>query len=391
MLRMRWSFLLVVTLVVLSACLAHATVWTVSSIPALRSAVASAAPGDIIELTDGTYTWSDLSTACTITGKNNLTIRSQSGNRAACVIKGGGISNKKTQFCFKLYGSNYITIENMTLRDVYWHCVQVNEGSSYLTLRNLYMWDAGEGPIKTTVLGASGPFSDYGLVEDCVIGYTTTGQRTVVEGADLIASKGWVIRNTEFYNVLGKGSGVAYGCFAKAASEDTVIDNCYFQNCFIAISFGGGGSPIDIHRNSAPYEHYGGLMSNNVVHLTKDVAIYMNLANGFKVYNNTLWSTFTNGGSSIDLRFVGTDGTIYNNICSQSYRLRDGATGTFANNIFNASAGLFVNQAGADYHLVSTATSAIDQGLDTTADVPYDMDGQTRPRGSAVDIGADEY
>jgi hypothetical protein len=50
-----------------------------------------------------------------------------------------------------------------------------------------------------------------------------------------------------------------------------------------------------------------------------------------------------------------------------------------------------VDQPNKDYHLVSTATDAIDQGCDTLADVPYDMDWESRPKGSAIDIGADEY
>jgi len=375
----------------LSTARVSAATITVSSVSELRSAVAAAAPGDVIELTDGVYQWTE-STLVTISDKSNLTIRSQSGNRAAVVLQGAGI-NGGTQFVFKLYRSPHFTAENMTLRDVYWHCVQVNEDSDYCTLRNLVMWDAGEGPVKVTSPGHSGPYSDYGLIEDCVIGYTTQGMRDVVEGIDIVGSVGWVIRNCEFYNVT-KGPDpdlVGYGFFAKGNSQDTVVEGCYFENCDIPLSFGGGGTAPEWFRDGdMTYEHRGGIMRNNVVNGTKDVAIYMNSAHDFKVYNNTLWSTFAGYDSSIDSRF-NSSGEIANNICSQYYHLRDGGAATEHHNLWHASLSLFEDPGSGNFHLVSGATSAIDQGADLTADVPTDMDGQTRPIGAAVDIGADEY
>jgi len=361
----------------------------VSTVAEFRAAVEAAVPGTVIELTDGTYYWNDNTTLQRFTDKNNITVRSQSGNRDAVVLQGDGI-NSGTEFVFKLTRADYITIENLTMRDVYWHCVQVNEGSDHFTVRNCVMWDAGEGPIKSTVIsGLNGPFSDYGLVEDCKIGFTTTGQRSVVEGIDLIAGLGWVVRNTEFYNVI-KVPAPAYGCFAKAACIDTVIENCYAQNCDVSYSWGGGGSPVSLHRLELPAEHYGGIMRNNIVHTTTgDVGMYINSAVDFKIYNNTLWTA--NGFSSIDIRFALSTGDIVNNLCTDGYRLRDGALATVATNIWNADTSYFVNQPAADYHLVSTATNAIDKGTNVSADVPIDMDGEARPKGSALDIGADEY
>jgi len=384
------ALVMLCALAVLLAGPAGATVWTISSIAALQNAVNSAQPGDIIEVVNGTYTLTSFD-GIMIQDKNNLTIRSQSGNRDAVIIKGQGISNNNVGFVFKIFRSDYITLENMTLRDVYWHCVQLNEGSSNFILRNLYMWDAGEGPVKTTVLpNVLDLYCDDGLIENCVIGYTTTGMRSVVEGIDLIASARTVIRNNDFYNAKAKKQ-VGYGFFVKGNGEDTVVDNNYFQNCDIALSFGDGLCPWDYSRYLQEHpEHRRGIMKNNVVHGTYDVGIYLVEATDFKCYNNTVWSTYRSG-SSIDFRYTQTSGTCYNNICSQNYRLRDGATPTLSNNVWNAPTSLFVNQAGGNYHLVSTATQAINQGLDTTADVPYDMDGETRPKGAAVDIGADEF
>ena len=370
---------------------ASAATWNVSSVEELRSAVAAAQPGDTVLMADGTYGFGD-TTGCQIADKSDLTIRSASGNRGAVVLTGLGINSRKTEFGFKLYRSSRITIQDITIQNVYWHCIQVNEGSNYCTLRNLYMWDAGEGPVKVTSPGTAGPYSDYGLVEDCAIGYTTKGTRSVVEGIDIVASVGWVIRDCEFYNVTkGRKNAVAYGFFAKGNAQDTVVDGCYFEDCDIPLSFGGGGTGTDWFRDGdSTYEHRGGIMSNNVVNRTLDVAVYMNKAGGFKLYNNTLWSTYTGADSSVDVRF-NSYGDVVNNLCSQGYQLRDGGTATFSHNIFHAPAALFVDQVGGDFHLVGTAAAAIDQGADTLASVPDDMDAQARPCGSGVDIGADEH
>jgi len=365
----------------------------VSNFQELKAAAQAATPGTIIELLDGIY-YLDNANGIMLTDKSGITFRSQSGNREAVVLQGEGISDRGTQFTFKLYNCHYITVQDLTMNNVYWHHFQLNQGCNYITIQNCVMWDAGEGPIKTTVTDCANPehYSDYGLVEDSVIGYTVGGKRSVVEGIDLIASENWVISNCEFYRAKKQGGQVGFGFFCKANGADTVVENSYFEECDIAISFGGGLAPGSVSRYcDDTWEHHRGIMRNNVVHLTQDVGIYMNDAADWKIYNNTLWSTFGAADSSIDVR-NGSYGEIFNNICAEGYRLRDGDTqATVSNNIFFADSSLFVDQANGDYHLVSTATDAIDQGCDTTADVPYDMDWESRPKGSAVDIGADEY
>jgi PKD repeat protein len=392
MLRRVLACLLVILLGLGLSAGARAATTTVSSVDQLRTAIAAAQPGDIIELTDGTYTWSDHSSLAEADDKPYLTIRSQSRNRDAVILQGLGQDDDTTQFIFKLYRSPHFTAEDMTLRDVYWHCVQVNDDSDYCTLRNLKMVNAGEGPVKVTSQGTSGPYSDYGVVENCELRYDTKGTRDVVEGIDIVAAVGWRITNCRFYNVTkGLTDDVAYAFFAKGNSQDTLVEGCYFEDCDIALSFGGGGTdPAYFRDGDLTYEHRRGIMRNNVVNRTLDVAIYMNTATDFEVYNNTLWSTFTGADSSIDVRFA-SSGTIVNNIASQSYHLRDGGQATESSNLWHATSTLFVDPTAGDYHLLSTAAAAVDQGADLSADVPYDLDGQPRPFGAAFDLGADEY
>ena len=365
---------------------------TVSTIAELEAAILAARSGDIIEIVDGVY---QLTTGngIIIQDKTNLTIRSQSDYRDGVVIKGLGINSIDTSFVFKLYNSPCVTIESLTVKDVYWHHIQINDGSSYFILRNLVMVDAGESPVKVTSPGGIGPFSDYGLVDNCWIGFTDYGARSSVEGIDIIASVGTVIRNCEFYRIrmAGGPANVGWGVFAKCNAQDTVIENNYFEETDIPISFGNGGCPsVSARYGDITYQHRGGIIRNNVVNGSKDNAIHINSSLNFKIYNNTLWSTYPGGESSIDVRF-NSDGWIYNNICSEGYRLRDGGTACFAANIWFADSTLFVDQPGGDFHLKSTAVGAINQGIEILADVYCDMDWEHRPAGKMIDIGADEY
>jgi hypothetical protein len=64
-------------------------------------------------------------------------------------------------------------------------------------------------------------------------------------------------------------------------------------------------------------------------------------------------------------------------------------TGQDAHSITATAATLFVNSAGNDYHLSATSP-AIDRGTTTSAPAT-DLDGNSRPHGAGIDIGAYEY
>lgn len=365
---------------------------TVTSLAQLQQAIDGApAGGRIITLAAGTY---NQTATISINGKNNITIQGATTNYDDTVVAGPGIDNSSLDINFKVNDADYVTIKNMTIRDSYFHSVQVNSGSDYFHADHLKTWDNGEGGFKSTSGGSPElPYVDYGVIENSVIGYTTSGKRSVVEGIDLVASKGWVIRGNTFQNAKGLNDNVAYAFFAKGNSMDTIVENNVFLNSFIAMSFGGGGTGANLFRNGdTTYEHRGGIMRNNVVYGTLDAAVYMNKANGFKVYNNTMLNiapTASVGG--VESRFAGSSGDIRNNLMDKNVKLRDGGAATSSNNIINGSASMLVNAAAGNYHLnPATSQAAIDTGASLPTDVPTDMDGQQRPTGAAYDIGADE-
>ena len=122
-------------------------------------------------------------------------------------------------------------------------------------------------------------------------------------------------------------------------------------------------------------------------------------------YNNTIYNSYTG------IRSLNSSGgwTAKNNIVQSS---TNGYSGSFAtssdynisniagdapNATFSTSSKTvsFISTSTSDFHLAPTDTSAKDAGVDLSADANLsfttDIDGQTRPSGSAWDIGADEF
>ena len=124
---------------------------------------------------------------------------------------------------------------------------------------------------------------------------------------------------------------------------------------------------------------------------------------GFFFYNNTIVGSGNSGIQSLNDDAVGSKA--YNNLIVQPGRLvssqppcifvANGVDWTESNNICaddpaEVTALQFVNAAADDYRL-QTGSTAVDAGLDLTADgVTVDLDGVTRPQGTAFDIGAYE-
>ncbi|HZG76888.1 MAG TPA: choice-of-anchor Q domain-containing protein, partial [Paenibacillus sp.] len=363
---------------------------TVTSLSALQQAINNAPEGGrIITLAAGTY---NQTTALQISGKNNITIQGATSDYGDTVLKGPGINNSSMDINIKINNSDYVTIQNMTIQDSYYHAIQVNDGSNYFHAYNLKTWDNGEGGFKTTFnLNGGFGYTDYGLIENSLIGYTVSGVRGVVEGIDIIAGKGWIVRGNTFENAKRADGGAAYAVFAKANSIGTIIENNVVKNSFIGISYGGGGSGTQFFRNQdTTYEHRGGIIRNNVVYGMVDTGVYLNKATGFKIYNNTILNT-GGGVGSIEPRYVQSSGEIRNNLLGAAVKLREGGTATQSNNVTGANASWLVDPAQGNYHLHPFFGAAARDAGAALPEVTTDMDGQPRPYGSAPDVGADEF
>jgi hypothetical protein len=165
------------------------------------------------------------------------------------------------------------------------------------------------------------------------------------------------------------------------------VERNLLVDCYQGISFGNAS-----HEG---IDHTGGIVRNNMIIARQphDVVIEMVYAQGWLVAHNT--AVLLNPASGLtwgmEARFSGTSGSFVNNLTNMNiWTDRDGAQATSSGDTVNAQTSWFVDALNGDLHLDEGATAVIDQAS-PIPQVTDDFDGNTRPIGSASDIGADEH
>jgi len=339
-----------------------------------------------ILIADGTYT---LTAMLPITA-SNMTIKSQSGNRDAVILQGDAMtSSASVKIIFRVDANNF-TAENMTLQRVGWHLIQVvgENNRDNFTAKNLVFRNAWEQMLKVTYVDTSSVGSDNGLVENSLFEFTS-GQagQYYTGGIDAHNAKNWVVRGNTFKNIISPSGSVAeHAIHFWSNSEDTLVERNLIINCDRGIGFGlvqGKGHLRGIIRNNMIY-HAAGNGS------FADVSIEADESPNTQIYNNTIFmqNSYPN---AIEYRFPLSSGLIIrNNLTNKVIQARDGATATLSNNITNAQASWFVNPSQGDLHLANGTTSANNAGTSISG-LTNDYDGDARPQGGGIDVGADEY
>ncbi len=381
----------------------------VSTVTQLEAAVNTAATGTTILVADGIYNLDGVYLRLDVPG---VTLRSASGNRSAAVLDG----NYLTTEIIQIVASN-VTVADLTLREAYYHPIHVMTGDSSHTLDtliyNVHIIDPGEQAIKINP-ASTGYYPDDGVIACSRIELTDAGRPHIrnncyTGGVDAHQARGWVIRDNEIEGFWCNDGLSEHGIHMWRGCRDTVVERNRLRDNARGIGFGlaTGGEARTYPDDPCPsagggyVDHYDGLIRNNFVFASRsqlfaspdgfDCGICLWQACAAQVVHNTVASTQA-PFSSIEWRFDNTEADIINNLVSHNLREREGASASQAGNLENASLSLFVDGSGGDLHLLPTATDAIDQGTAVAAGVcDDDIDGQSRPRGAARDIGADEY
>jgi hypothetical protein len=366
----------------------------VSTEAGLQAAISGLASNTTLLIADGTYSLTQ--TLNIAAGVQNVSIRGASGNRDAVILSGGGMTNNGSNqsHIFQLFGATDVLIADMTLRDVYFHLVQVHGelGSTRPTLYNLHLVNAGEQFVKVSTAGSPGPYADDGVVACSTIEYTSYPPSDYTNGVDVLAGAGWVIRDNVFRNIRSPDGALAGPAVLMwKNSLDSLVERNLFIECDRAIALGLSPPDSNSRDGETTYDHQGGIARNNFIYRAGpgDVGITLNYALNPEVYNNTVLLNGTFAWN-IEYRFSVTSADIRYNLSDGPVQARDSAMGTVIGNVTNAQPSWFVNAAAADLHLLPAATAAIDQAAPLAA-VPDDYDGAARPIGPAPDIGADEF
>ncbi len=372
----------------------------------LPNMVRTAESGTTFVLADGTYEIPD-----TIQVRaEDITLRSASDDRDAVVIDGRYEVNSL------IYATaSDMTVAHLTLTRAVHHPIHVTPGAEETTsvtgtdIYDVAITDASQQFIKINGNSDRTAFVDEGRVECSYFELTDAGRPHVdrtatgcyTGGVDAHGARDWVVRNNEFHDIYCAGEGLAqHAIHFWTGSRDTLVENNWIYNCARGIGFGlrqSGEARTYDDELYAELEgligHYDGLIRNNVIfadHEWYDTGIEIAQNPGGRVYHNTIYSVeATESFASIDYRFENTDAEIRNNLTDR-ISVRNDASGTVDHNLESIGPELFVDAAQRDFHLVSEATEAIEQGIDVP-EAGVDMDGESRPKGAAPDIGADEY
>lgn len=203
----------------------------------------------------------------------------------------------------------------------------------------------------------------------------------------------------------------AYGLqFDNGPTDNSIARfNKIYHNAQIV----GGGGGVYLHNTSTgPIDFYNNLIYNNNDGTDSNGYGIQVRTHGAHVYNNTFYANVSinlyvlseSDGSFIrnnisygvvgsppeDARLEGTvNVTFENNLIGSSSIVRISDTGTVLNNNILSSNPLFLSTITPDLHIPSNSP-AKDMGQDLSAILTTDYDGNTRPQGSAWDIGAYE-
>lgn len=379
----------------------------------LRDAVNTVATGTTILIADGTYNLGGSGIYLWI-DTPGLTLRSASGNRQSVVFD----DNYSGSETITIAASD-VTIADMTIKRSRTHPIHVVSTDSGDTLNtliyNVHIIDPGQQAIKINPHAAKTHFPDNGEVACSTIELTDAGRLKVWEinsscytgGVDGHQSRGWRIRDNIIKGFWCPQGLSEHGVHFWTGSRDTLVERNTFINNARGIGFGlvennSGRTYTDNPCQSATgyIGHYDGIIRNNFIFAGSgglfaseygaDGGIALAQSCGVQVVHNTI--AFTQAPfAAVEWRFANTDADVTNNLTTHNLMDR-GGTADLTGNLSHQPLMLFVDGANGDLHLAGSATDAIDHGVPLASGMcADDFDGQTRPAGSAVDVGADEF
>ena len=181
-------------------------------------------------------------------------------------------------------------------------------------------------------------FPDNALIENNSF-YNATIRRTSnpVTFIDVVGVDNWIVRGNFIADYAkGEGDTISYAAFIKGNASGSIFENNLVIGEYrhtggvrVGLSFGGGGTGKQFARNKdITVEHSNGVMRNNVIMYCKDVGIYLNKADGTKIYHNLLYRTM-----GIDVRFPESTARIENNVLTGRIAERDGGQSVLKNNV----------------------------------------------------------
>jgi hypothetical protein len=430
---------LLVLLYVMPATLTAATI-TVSSLSALQTAINNAVAGDIIILSNGTYTASaDITVNKQGTAALPITIQSQTTGGAVIggtngfnivsparyiIIKGFKFTHNASQatmasgtsFCrwtrniFETPGTGENLLLNGNDHEVDYNTFQHKNAlgrfiavrgsgsqiAQRLHIHHNYFWDqqpqSGNGA-ETIQFGLSGlslsnsnSILEYNLFEEC------EGENEMISiKASAVTVRYNTIRNCPAQFTLRHGNRcLVYGNYfintpgIRIFGDDHVIFSNHFENCNPAINIGNGdgevanGDALTVHDRPDRVVIAFNTLVNNAGNITQS-----GRTNGLGATNTTVANNIVQGGGAA----ASIAGPYTGAVWSGNIIYQTNGAGSMPSGGYTSVNPLLARNSTGTFHLQS-GSPAIGTATGTYTAVTVDMDGQSRT--SPLDKGADE-
>jgi hypothetical protein len=360
----------------------------VATVPELQAAVRNLRSDTTILIARGTYR---LTSTLHIGNRelSNVALRGETGRFDDVVLAGPGMSNKDhgnaPHGVWTGNGVNGVLLAHLTIRDFFFHPIILNAGTRAPRLYNVRLVDGGEQLLKSNPDERGEGIHD-GVVEYSVFEFTSRSRSSYTNGVDVLGGRGWIVRDNLFRNIHAPDGQLAGpSILFWRGARDTIVERNTFINCQREIALG--------LVRATPTDHAGGVIRNNFIYrdpwVQGDAGINVIDSPGTLVLHNTVITSGTYP-NAIEYRFPATTGvSVVNNLTDAAIRSREGATADVRSNVTSATLGLFVAPTSGDLRLRADAAVAIDRGI-AIEGADTDWEGERRPRGSGVDIGADE-
>ena len=358
-------------------------------------------PGDTVHVLDGSYQGFDLrrsgtaanpitfkaeASSAQITADNGKTPDGINVENAAYIVIDGFVVNNRTRAGIRVAVSQFVTVKNChTGNNGTWGIfsgfaddltIENNETHHSQTQHGIYVSNTCTRPIVR----------DNDVHDNYANGIHMNGDES--EGGAGIITNALVERNVIHGNGVGGGSGINM----DGVQSSVIQNNLLYDNHASGVSF---------YRIDASAGASNNLLINNTIIVASDGRWAVNIntgSTGNTVRNNVLYNLHSwHGAISIDASSRPGFHSDHNAVISRFST--DGgdtvlslsawqALGYDSGSFVTTPAALFVNPT-SDFHLLPTAP-AIDAGSATGAPT-VDLDGNTRPAGAAVDVGAYEF
>ena len=384
----------------------------VSDITGLRDALASASPGETIELADGTY---PITSPLQITTPG-VTIRSVSGQASGVIFNGSSLP-------LAIKASD-VTISSVTFSRAPSVALLVQPPATGDIMGDMIYdvtFDDAVGPaVRVYPFNASvttGPYADDGTIACSRFTDTTAVDHctnTTDLGIDGIAIRGWTIRNNVFDH-LACATRLVRAIWISAGSRDTQVIANRILDSNGAITLGDvlnrpARTYTDYVRPTAcsglgTYlpQHWGGVVCDNAIaglgapmfsatgYFDDGIALWGS-CDTWALHNTIVSPAGAGTANDLDFRFAGTFVHLVNNLLEKPPAARDGGAQDvmyLSSDVLYSAPTDFVSATSDDLHLTAGSGETAGVSIAGLGMCATDADGKPRPAASPM-VGAYE-